>query len=49
MDLGHIETVIVGILTVSGAMGFGWFVVAPFYKWALRARLKNNMKLKSGK
>ena len=38
----YIIFVLVG--TIIAALGFGWLVVAPFYKWAIRTRFKNNMK-----
>jgi len=44
MQEGYIIIVLVG--TIIAALGFGWFVVAPFYKWAIRTRFKNKIKFK---
>ena len=30
------------------AIVFGWYIIAPLYKWALRKQLKNKMKPKRG-
>lgn len=45
MDISYI---IIGFLTLTAAIGFGWFVIAPLNKWAFRIRLKNKMKSKRG-
>ena len=41
MDKSYI---IIGIITMLAAIGFGWFIIAPLHKWASRTRLKNKMK-----
>ena len=40
--------ILIGIITVIAAIGFGWLIIAPIYKWAFRIRLKNEMKVKQG-
>jgi len=40
--------IITGILTMIAAIVFGWYIIAPLYKWALRTQLKNKMKPKRG-
>lgn len=42
------SSIIIGIITVIAAIGLGWFIIAPLYKWAFRIRLKNKMKSKRG-
>ena len=42
------SSITIGIITVIAAIGFGWFIIAPLYKWAFRIRLKNKMKAKRG-
>ena len=42
------SSIIIGIITMIVAIGYGWFIIAPLYKWALRIRLKNKMKPKRG-
>jgi len=38
--------VIISVGTMIAALGFGWFVVAPFYKWAIRRRFKDQLREK---
>ncbi len=40
--------IITGFLTVIAAIGFGWYIIAPLYKWGFRTKLKNKMKPKRG-
>lgn len=42
------SSIIIGIITVIAAIGFGWLIIAPLYKWAFRIQLKNKMKSKRG-
>ena len=40
--------IITGFLTLIVAIGFGWYIIAPLYKWGFRKKLKNKMKPKRG-